>query len=193
MFGGCVPQPDGAIISTGCYQQSIWRKPAITRTKKCYWYKVRTKALCQKVLLHTRTLAVYAAETLDLRLSFFFSYLSPSISHISWMHTSITLQRDKMLRMWCSWIPGTAHPVGVLVERVDEALPVNAPHFHRLVVGRCHQSVTIMGESNTAYSSSVGFEHFRLCFSMVHRHKWFKKTNLYHAYCTTSGCMVAYW
>lgn len=78
-----------------------------------------------------------------------------------------------MVRFWgcrCCWIPGAAHPVGVLVERVDEALPVNAPHFDRLVVRRCHQSLAIMGESNTAYSGSVGFEHFWLSFSRVHRH-----------------------
>lgn len=89
------------------------------------------------------------------------------------IHTYKHTTHYSMVRFWgcrCCWIPGAAHPVGVLVERVDEALPVNAPHFDRLVVRRCHQSLAIMGESNTAYSGSVGFEHFWLPFSRVHRH-----------------------
>lgn len=62
--------------------------------------------------------------------------------------------------MRCCWVPGASNPVGVLVERVDEALAVNAPHLDRLVIRRCHQFLAIVGESNAAYSSRVGFEHF---------------------------------
>lgn len=93
------------------------------------------------------------------------------------IHTQ-TLQQKKLLRMCCCCccIPGTAHPVGVLAERVDKALPVNTPHFDRLVVWGCHQSVAIMGEGNTAYSGRVSFEHWRLALSTVHRYITKKKT-----------------
>lgn len=56
-------------------------------------------------------------------------------------------------------IPGTAHPVCVLVERVDKALPVNTPHFDRLVIRCRHKSLAIIGKGYTAYGSGVGFEH----------------------------------
>ena len=36
VFGGCVPQPDGAIISAGSYKPIIWTKPAITKDRKCH-------------------------------------------------------------------------------------------------------------------------------------------------------------
>lgn len=56
-------------------------------------------------------------------------------------------------------LPGAADPVRVLVEGVDEALAVNTPYFHRLVIRRCHQSLAVTGEGNAAYSSCVGFKN----------------------------------
>lgn len=41
---------------------------------------------------------------------------------------------NKVLAALLLRIPGTADPVGVLVEGVDEALAVHAPHFDRLIV-----------------------------------------------------------
>lgn len=55
-------------------------------------------------------------------------------------------------------IPGTSNPVGVLVERVNKAVAGNTPHFDRLVVRGRHQSLAIVGESNTSHSSSVSFD-----------------------------------
>lgn len=65
-------------------------------------------------------------------------------------------------------VPGTAHPVRVLVEGIDEALSVNTPHLDRLVIGRCHQSLAVVGESNAAYGGGVSFEHRRFSFPMTH-------------------------
>lgn len=55
-------------------------------------------------------------------------------------------------------LPGTAHPVGVLVEGVNKTVAGNAPHFDGLVIRGRHQSLAIVGESNTSHSSSVRFD-----------------------------------
>lgn len=64
-------------------------------------------------------------------------------------------------------IPGTAHPVGVLVEGVDEFLPMHTPHFHRLVVWSSNQPLTIGGEAHTAYGCRVRFKPHRLSFAEI--------------------------
>ena len=69
--------------------------------------------------------------------------------------------------MWRCCIPGTANPVGVLVERVAEAQAASTPHLHRLVIRRRHQFLAVMGESDAAYSRRVGFEHFGISFAVT--------------------------
>lgn len=81
------------------------------------------------------------------------------------------------IRRWhvsCCTVPGTANPVCVLIQWVDEALTVNAPHFDRLVIRCCHQSMTIMGESDAANSCGVSFENGRLSFPKT----YFKKREI---------------
>lgn len=54
-------------------------------------------------------------------------------------------------------LPGTAHPVGVLVERVNKTVAGDAPHFDGLVIGGRRQPLAIMGESNTSHGSRMSF------------------------------------
>lgn len=66
-----------------------------------------------------------------------------------------------------SWVPGTADPVSVLVEGVDETVPLDTPHFDRLVIRCSDQSVAVVGESNAADCGGMSFENCRLSFSVA--------------------------
>ena len=49
----------------------------------------------------------------------------------------------------------TADPVDVLVERKEELLPVDGPHFNGLVIRSCDQSLSITREVDAAHGGSV--------------------------------------
>lgn len=67
------------------------------------------------------------------------------------------------------FILGTANPIDVLVEREEELLPVDCPHFDSLVIRGCDQILSITSKVYTAYSGRVSLEHCRLSLP-THRH-----------------------
>lgn len=61
--------------------------------------------------------------------------------------------------MFVRLLLGAADPVDVLVEREEELLPVDGPHFDGLVIRGRDQSLTIARKINTAHGGSVSSEY----------------------------------